>query len=96
MKGHQIIFNVFSYSVHVLILHSFFDYQKYTYKHVIIISRFKGFIFMYVKTYDYNVHVEKCIVIRRGGVFIEGLDLPKLFASADTQNDNCQSFIICD
>jgi hypothetical protein len=51
---------------------------------------------MCVKTYDYNVHVEKCIMIRRGGgeVGIEGLDLPKLFASADTQNDNCQSFVI--
>ena len=84
--------------MHVSNLHSFFDYQKYTYKHVIIISRFKGFIFMCVKTYDYNVHVEKCIIIRGGGgeVGIEGLDLPKLFASADTQNDNCQSFIIYD
>ena len=35
-------------------------------------------------------------MIKGGGgeVGIEGLDLPKLFASADTQNDNCQSFVI--
>ena len=66
-------------------------------KHVIIISRFKGFIFMCVKTYDYNVHVEKMYYHRRRRRrWYWMFGSAKIVFVCNTQNDNCQSFIIYD